>query len=69
MQAAGSAWPDADAAKCILGEAPMEAIFRYATEAEPATYPYDTALTGSYPYKIWTTENSVKTYRGDWITQ
>ncbi|MEQ2562782.1 type II secretion system protein [Ventrimonas sp. CLA-AP-H27] len=69
MQAVGSAWPDADAAKCIPGEASMEAILRYATEAEPATYPYDTALTGSYPYKIWTTENSVKTYRGDWITQ
>ena len=32
------------------------------------TYPYDPALQGrTYPYKLWTTENGVKTYRGDWI--
>ena len=32
------------------------------------TYPCDPALQGrTYPYKLWTTENGVKTYRGDWI--
>ena len=28
---------------------------------------YDTSLPETYPYKVWTTENGTKIYRGDWI--
>lgn len=40
------------------------------TSYASVTYPYDSNLKDkTYPYKIWTTEDGVKTYRGDWITQ
>lgn len=69
MPVVGQVWPDADAAKCVPGEASMNTILRHDTEEESVTYPYDTSLTTSYPYRLWSTENGVKTYRGDWIAQ
>ena len=69
MPVVGQVWPDADAAKSVPGEASMNTILRHDTEEEPVTYPYDTSLTTSYPYRLWSTENGVKTYRGDWIAQ
>ena len=49
----------------------MKALQPYTTESgyeNLQTIVYDANLQGqNYPYKIWTTENGVKTYRGDWI--
>lgn len=42
MPVVGQVWPDADAAKCVPGEASMNTILRHDTEEEPVTYPYDT---------------------------
>ena len=49
----------------------MKALQPRRTEAEYAnmqTHAYDPNLQNKkYPYRIWTNEDGVKTYRGDWI--
>ena len=49
----------------------MKALQPRGTEAEYAnmqTHVYDPNLQNKkYPYRIWTNEDGVKTYRGDWI--
>ena len=54
---------------CIPGTNSMRLIQHPATSSiVNFAYPCDPALQGrTYPYKLWTTENGVKTYRGDWI--